>query len=133
MKSGKQKRNDIIAARARRGERRKAIAQVQEFKDAPHRFVPVNEEALALNNSYGAPDFVYRGYYVDRPFCCIDCGKAEVWTGTQQKWWYEVAKGFAYSTAIRCRLCRRKERQRRDDARQAHLEGLARKKRAGRE
>jgi hypothetical protein len=133
MKSGKQRRNEIIAARARRSERRKATAQAQGFKDAPYRFVPVNEKSLAPNNSYGAPDFVYRGYYVDRPFRCVDCGKVEVWTGTQQKWWYEVAKGFVYSSAIRCRLCRRKERQRRDEARRVHLAGLARKKRAGRE
>jgi Probable zinc-ribbon domain len=91
---------------------------------------PVNEELLAPNNSYGAPDFVRRGYYVDQPFKCVDCGKEEIWTGSQQKWWYEVAKGFAYSTAIRCRLCRRKERARREAARRVHLEGIARKEQA---
>ena len=56
---------------------------------------PVNGALLAPNNSYGAPDFVYRGYYVDRPFRCRDCGKGEVWTGTQQKWWYEVRRGLS--------------------------------------
>jgi Probable zinc-ribbon domain len=89
--------------------------------------VPVNEQLLAPNNSYGAPDFVRRGYYTDIPFRCVDCGKEEIWTGTQQKWWYEIAKGFVYSTAIRCRACRRKERDRRANARRVHLEGKARK------
>jgi len=127
MKSGKQRRNEIIAARARGGERRKAIARAQEFKDAPYRFVPVNEKALVPNNSYGAPAFVRRGYYVDIPFRCVDCGKEEVWTGTQQKWWYEVAKGFVYSTAVRCRPCRRKKRAQSAESRRVHLEGIERK------
>jgi hypothetical protein len=79
--------------------------------------IRVNESALAKNNSYGAPKFVYRGYYVDEPFKCRDCGKEQVWTATQQKWWYEVAKGFAYSSAVRCRACRRKEQARKMAAR----------------
>jgi len=128
MKSGKQRRYEIKAARAKRSEKIKAMAQAHELRHAPYRFIPVNEELLAPNNSYGAPDFVRRGYYVDRPFRCIDCGKDEVWTGTQQKWWYEVAKGFVYSTAVRCRLCRRKKRQQSAESRRLHLEGLERKK-----
>ena len=87
------------------------------------RDVLVNESALAPNNSYGAPKFVYRGYYVDVPFKCKDCGKEEVWTATQQKWWYEVAKGFAYSTAVRCRACRRKEQARKTAARRTSQGG----------
>mgnify|MGYP003502850254 CR=1 FL=1 len=51
------------------------------------------------------------GYYVDRAFVCRGCGQAQVWRATQQKWWYEVAKGQVYSTAVRCRLCRAKDRQ----------------------
>ena len=90
--------------------------------------VPVNEKLLARNNSYGAPDFVRRGYYIDLPFRCVDCGKEELWTGAQQKWWYEVAKGFVYSSAVRCRGCRRKKRERRDEARRIHLQGLLDKK-----
>lgn len=131
MKSDKQKRAEINAKRKRKAAKRQPVNKATDRRLRPVLGPPVNEALLAPNNSYGAPDFVYRGCYVDRPFRCVDCGKQEVWTGTQQKWWYEVAKGFAYSTAIRCRLCRRKERQRRDEARRVHLEGLARKKRAG--
>jgi Probable zinc-ribbon domain len=100
MKSGKQRRGEIMARRKKLVVKRKAMAKAVAFRHAPYRFVPVNEELLAPNNSYGAPDFVRRGYYVDTPFRCVDCGKEEVWTGTQQKWWYEVAKGFAYSSAF---------------------------------
>jgi hypothetical protein len=138
MKSGKQRRVEISARRKKRALKRSAIAKAVELRNTPYRMVPVNEELLAPNNSYGAPAFVRRGYYVDIPFRCADCGKEEVWTGSQQKWWYEIAKGFVYSSAVRCRACRRKERARRDEAKRVHLEGIARKnqarmaKRAGR-
>ncbi|MCA9221639.1 MAG: zinc-ribbon domain containing protein, partial [Planctomycetales bacterium] len=32
----------------------------------------------------------------------------QVWSAQQQKWYYEVAKGSLYATAIRCRECRQK-------------------------
>jgi hypothetical protein len=130
MKSGKQRRAEINAKRKRKAAKRQAVTKEQEGRLRPVLGPPVNEELLAPNNSYGAAQFFRRGYYVDTPFRCVDCGKDEVWTGAQQKWWYEVAKGFVYSTAIRCRLCRRKARARRDDARRIHLEGIARKNRA---
>ena len=56
------------------------------------------------NNSYDPPP----AYYVDKEFICRDCGRHEIWTGEQQKWYYEVAKGSLYATAIRCRDCRQK-------------------------
>jgi hypothetical protein len=130
MESGKQRRVEIMARRKKLVVKRKAMAKAVEFRHAPYGFVLVNPELLAPNNSYGVPDFVRRGYYVDTPFRCVDCSKEEVWTGSQQKWWYEVAKGFAYSSAIRCRACRRKERERRAEARRVHLEGLALKNQA---
>jgi hypothetical protein len=122
MKSGKQRRAEIGPRRKLKAAKRQA-AKEEERRFRPMLGVPVNEELLAPNNSYVAPDFVRRGYYIDIPFRCVDCGKEEIWTGTQQKWWYEVAKGFVYSTAIRCRACRRKERDRSADARRVHLEG----------
>lgn len=127
MKSGKQRKAKIKARR--RKSARKSAPRAKLAKPEPFRMIPVNEALLAPNNSYGAPDFVRRGFYVDMSFRCVDCGKDEVWTGAQQKWWYEVAKGFVYSTAIRCRSCRRRERERRDQARRIHLEGLKRKQR----
>ncbi len=113
-------------ADAKQAERnaKKALA----YKLLPPGAVAVNEALLAPNNSYGAPDFVMRGYYLDRPFKCANCGKEEVWRAAQQKWWYEVAKGFAYSSAKLCHNCRRREQTRKAEARRVHLDGLARKK-----
>lgn len=90
--------------------------------------VRVNTAALAPYNSYGVPDFVARGYYQDASFTCSGCGVSQVWTASQQKWWYEVAKGDVYSIARLCRPCRRREQARRAEARRVHLEGLARKR-----
>ena len=89
---------------------------------------PCNPALLAPYNSYGQPDFVARGYYVDVAFDCANCGTHQVWRATQQKWWYEVAKGNVESRAKLCRDCRRLERARRVEARRIHLEGLARKR-----
>lgn len=49
-------------------------------------------------------------WYVDRGFTCCDCGRKQIWTAAQQKWWYEVAKGSPDSKAIRCRPCRQARR-----------------------
>lgn len=130
MASGKQKRSMIKARRATRKAKAAEPESVPPPKPRPAGTAPVNEALLAPNNSYGAPQFVYRGHYLDVPFTCQGCGREEIWTATQQKWWYEIAKGFAYSTAKLCRACRRREQARRSEARRVHLEGVARKKAA---
>jgi hypothetical protein len=135
MKSGKQRRAELDARKKARAERSaaaraagRAEADLAALQRERARGVPVNREALAPHNSYGEPDFVRRGFYSDRPFECADCGKAEVWTAAQQKWWYELAKGDVFTTVRRCRACRRRERERRAEARRVHREGLARKR-----
>ncbi len=102
--------------------------QIARRKAAGSGIARVNPDALAPNNSYGMPKFVQRGFYEDIPFTCSGCGAEQIWTGSQQKWWYEVAKGYAYSTAKYCRACRRREQTRRVEARRVHLEGVARKR-----
>ena len=129
MTSGRERRARIKARRIVRTERRVKLEQAARRKQLEARGVAVNESALARYNSYGAPQFIHRGYYVDTAFRCKDCGKEEIWTATRQKWWYEIAKGYVYSTATRCRSCRRKEQTRRREARRVHLEGLSRKPR----
>lgn len=49
-------------------------------------------------------------WYVDYEFTCVDCGRHEVWTAEQQRWWYEDAQGPLASKAIRCRACREAQR-----------------------
>ena len=71
------------------------------------RRVPADISQQNVNpNPYGPPVL----FYEDLRFTCRDCGSREVWTAEQQKWWYEVAKGKLYSTAARCRPCRRARR-----------------------
>ncbi len=133
IKSGKQRRTELTVKRQER-----AAAEANRLADiektrrekllAGGAITPVNREALSPNRSYDYPDFVKRGHYCGVLFSCVDCGKEELWTAGQQKWWYEVAKGDLWTTARRCRTCRRRKREDRDEARRIHLEGLARKK-----
>ena len=121
MKSGKQRRQEIRTLRRERKARK--IKQEKLETLARLGTAPCNEENLAPYNSYGMPAFVERGFYRDEEFECIDCGALEIWTATQQKWWYEVAKGNVESRAVRCRPCRRKEQARKRAAREASMEG----------
>lgn len=109
---------------------RRALEEKRARAEIALRTAPTNREALKpyRTYSYSDPDFVGRGFYTDKPFACADCGTEEIWTAWQQKWWYEVAKGDVFTTARRCRLCRRRERERRTEARRVHLDGLARKR-----
>lgn len=70
--------------------------------------LPVDASKLDMGNTYSsAPAF-----WEDRAFVCKDCKVEETWTAAQQKWWYEEARGYFFATAIRCRACRAKERER---------------------
>jgi hypothetical protein len=105
MKSNKQRRQEIKAARLRRA----AKAERQRLQPSPQaipvRFrVPVDATRLAPCNSYGHP--LALGWYEDRPFRCRDCGAEQLWTAEQQKWWYETLRGSVYAIAVRCRPCR---------------------------
>lgn len=116
MKSGKERAKVLRARRAAKREKYEALKQKQLLASK----VLVNHQLLAPTNSYGRPLFFERGYYLDAPFKCKDCGKEEVWSASQQKWWYEVAKGDMFTEAARCRACRQKEKARRDEARRPH-------------
>jgi hypothetical protein len=124
LESRRIKRGAKEAEVARERERERARAQRELAKS----HVLVNPENLRPANSYGTPDFVKRGYYVDMPFNCKACGVAQVWTETQQKWWYESVKGDVWTVAVLCRACRKREQARRAAAREAHLAGLAAKR-----
>ena len=129
MKSNKQRRTEILAHRRERAEKIvSAQAQDPRMLDLPDgESAPCNPKLLAPSNSYGVPPFVARGYYIDAAFQCAGCEKQEVWRATQQKWWYEVAKGNVESRAKLCSTCRRIERERRSESRRVHLEGMANK------
>jgi hypothetical protein len=131
-KSGRQRREEI---REKRRQRAAALLvappapPVLDVRGDPHFWpegaVAADAAELAHNHTYSP----FPLFYVDKAFTCRDCGRAELWTGKQQKWWYEIAKGSINSTAVRCRPCRRLERVRRDEARRVHFEGIAAKAR----
>jgi len=80
----------------------------------------VDAAKLNMGNTYSSPP----EYYYDIEFTCVDCGIEQIWTAAQQKRWYEEAGGYFFAVAIRCRTCRQKERDRKNEARKTHLEGL---------
>ena len=106
MKSNKQRRSEIVAQRRVRTEKLRAAKQSPDPRGLSiggEGTAACNPALLAPYNSYGVPPFVARGYYVDAAFECAVCKKQEIWRATQQKWWYEVAKGDIFTTARRCR------------------------------
>lgn len=148
MKSGKQRRTEIQVQRAeQRDDAADAAAKLRLDERARNAKLANSEKAreLALvskrlhvnpanlgpNVSWGWPEFVHRGYYVDQPLPCRACGKEQVWSATQQRWWFESAKGDVWTVAVHCRTCRIKERERKNLARRTHREGVARKRSDG--
>lgn len=101
---------------ARRAAERRRLAEKREGEARRGR-VHVRTDLLRPTNSYDTPELVRRGYYEDFPFICKDCGAREVWRATQQKWWCEVARGDVWAVAVRCRPCRRRERERKNKSR----------------
>ncbi len=124
VKSNKQRRKEIMARRHMRAmldvTRDLRFPYVMQPLDA----VPANLARLAHNSTYG----LLPAYYVDRPLACRDCGSQELWTATQQKWWYEEIGGQINSVAVRCLPCRRAHQAQRAAVRKAHLEGVAAKR-----
>jgi hypothetical protein len=85
--------------------------------------VMADSAELSHNNTY---DPLPR-FYIDKLIQCRQCGKEELWSAERQKWWYEVAKGNIFTQAVLCHSCRETEKQRKDEARRVHLEGMAKK------
>lgn len=77
MSNSKPKTKKEIAAKRKKHQEHKQIAGLNR--------APVNIERLAPDNSFGTPDFVARGFYVDRTFTCVGCSSEQTWTATQQK------------------------------------------------
>ncbi|MFC4158087.1 zinc-ribbon domain containing protein [Chitinimonas lacunae] len=111
VQSGKQKRAAIKLRRKHR-QQREQLAKLTPGLPGPRpkHCLRVNRNLLAPFNSYDEPEFLRRGYYEDQAFTCRDCGSHQVWRAAQQQWWYETAKGYVYSTAIRCLPCRQRRR-----------------------
>ena len=125
MSSNRERRRQLDAKRAAR--RKKTEKELMEKYAAEGRIAygeVIPEGAVAADLSKQAPNNSYslpKTYYVDQPFECVDCGKEEVWTASQQKWYCEVAKGSVFGRAVRCRACRRRKRDEAEAQRQKSL------------
>ena len=124
MKSGKQRKTEIKAARLVAATRREAVLKRSELTTMLMRGGVVVD---VLQISRGSTFDVWPKMYVDYAFICRDCSAPEVWTAAQQKWWFEVAHGPFGTRAVRCRACRVIERARVQEARRVSEEGRARK------
>lgn len=117
------KQQRLEAGRLQRAKALEGIDACDENLTPPAGALMADAAQLAHNNTYGRlPRF-----YVDRVVRCRQCGKDEVWPAERQKWWYEIAKGNINTQAVLCRACRDAEKQRKDEARRVHMEGIARK------
>jgi hypothetical protein len=106
MKSNKQRKAEIKAARLKRVQKSKSrLGGINMSVHAGS--IPADHEQLQHNPNY----YLWPSFYINKPFVCRGCRSHEVWTAEQQKWWFEVAKGNLDSTAVRCRPCRRKKRE----------------------
>jgi hypothetical protein len=125
MKSGRQRREEILDRRRQRARiaKRSSFAPWREPDRVPAGAIPAEQANLLHDRTYGPrPRF-----YVDQPFTCVECGTEEVWTASDQKWWYEEAKGKIATRANRCLACRRRRRLRRAQERRIHIEGMVAK------
>ena len=122
MKSGKQRKAEIKKARLERITKRDN--SVNPFKGPiPDWAVPVNKNEIVYHSMYlDIPLF-----YIDKEFCCKQCGVYEIWTAKRQKWWYEVAKGAFETTAVLCRECRDKKKTDKI-AQKEHMEEMSKRK-----
>jgi hypothetical protein len=141
MKSNKQKREELARRRGKKCQKEREQKRADELRRQWARVkagkcLPMDRSKIRSRGNllFDSPpdDSRYPYFYEDIRFVCRDCGKAEVWTAQQQKWWHEEAGGDLEATAVRCRDCRTKERARKEEANRVREEGLARK-RKGRE
>jgi hypothetical protein len=125
MKSGRQRRGEILQRRRQRARiaKRTSFAPWREPDRIPAGALPAEPANLLHDRTYGPrPRF-----YADQPFVCVECGAEEVWTAADQKWWYEEAKGKVATRANRCHACRRARRLRCAQERRIHIEGVVAK------
>ncbi len=123
MSSKKRKHQVLLESRIKRIKNLEKVDVYDSTIKPPGGSVLANHGELKHNNTYGPLPL----FYVDKLITCRNCGKQEVWWAEKQKWWYEVAKGSIESTAIKCRECRKIDKERKTEARKVHLEGIEKK------
>ena len=62
------------------------------------------------HQAYCSMCHVPKYFYVDETITCLQCGRDFVFSGKEQKYWYEALRFNFHSVAIRCPGCRRRRR-----------------------
>ncbi|MEK7949741.1 zinc-ribbon domain containing protein [Luteolibacter soli] len=86
---------------------------IKQASEIPADAIPVDPDLVNFGGSWCRPPSFFRAL----SFLCKDCGVLCTWSAESQRWYYEVVKAPYYSTAVRCRGCRYKERERVREAR----------------
>jgi hypothetical protein len=102
-----------ISSRKERIEKLIARGWMKSAAEIPADGFPVDPDLLNLGGSYERP-ICYRPL----DFHCVDCRKPQRWEVQDQRWYYEEVGAFFFSTAIRCRPCRKLVEQQKEAARQ---------------
>ena len=103
MNSNKQKRKLLKAKRRQRAEK----IRLKISEQLVYGRLKADHVKLTHINSYGGlPD-----YYDEIEFRCRDCGIYEIWTASQQKFYFEECKGHTSAIAVNCKSCRNKRKQ----------------------
>ena len=84
MTNKKHKHKELLKSRMKRLKALGDIDTCDQTMKPPVGSVIATHTKLAHNNTYGPLPF----FYTDKLVVCRDCGKEEVWTARQQKWWY---------------------------------------------
>lgn len=89
-----------------------SLGWISHETEIPPDAIPVDPDLINLGGSYFCPR-----YFREVQFACVDCGVTQCWAAEDQRWYYETTGAPYYSTAVRCRECRRAEQQRKRLAR----------------
>ena len=102
MNSNKQKRKLLKAKRRQRAEK----IRLNNLQQMVYGRLKADHSKLGHINSYGGlPD-----YYDEIEFRCRVCGVFEIWTASQQKFYFEECKGHTSALAVCCKACRNKRK-----------------------
>ena len=101
-----------VADRAERIAKLIAGGWIRDAAEIPADSIPVDPDRINLGGSYFRPT-----HFSAVEFACADCGVSQRWEAEDQRWYYETTQAPYYSTAKRCRACRKREQARKRQAR----------------
>ena len=104
-------REGAAADRASRIAKLIAVGWISSEAEIPDDAIPVDPDLINLGGSYFHPT-----HFQAVQFRCSDCGVPQTWAAEDQRWYYETTGAPYYSTATRCRGCRKKDQNRKNPA-----------------